>query len=114
MAASEALEFEKAIEYRELLNSVKKVAQKQKITDSSGEDRDVHGSCMPGGRCGCTGLFYPWRKTDRKRSFLSDELAKRRDKGGDSGQFYQTVLCGNPFSSGRTDAAGRNRRAGTS
>ena len=40
-AASEALEFEKAIEYRELLNSVKKVAQKQKITDSSGDDRDV-------------------------------------------------------------------------
>ena len=40
-AASEALEFERAIEYRELLSSVKKVAQKQKITDSSGEDRDV-------------------------------------------------------------------------
>ncbi|WP_122642285.1 excinuclease ABC subunit UvrC [Luxibacter massiliensis] len=39
--ASETLEFEKAIEYRELLNSVKKVAQKQKITDSSGEDRDI-------------------------------------------------------------------------
>ena len=39
--ASEALEFEKAIEYRELINSVKKVAQKQKITDSSGEDRDI-------------------------------------------------------------------------
>ena len=39
--ASEALEFERAIEYRELLSSVKKVAQKQKITDSSGEDRDV-------------------------------------------------------------------------
>ncbi|MGC4019173.1 MAG: excinuclease ABC subunit UvrC [Muricomes sp.] len=39
--ASEALEFERAIEYRELLNSVKKVSQKQKITDSSGEDRDV-------------------------------------------------------------------------
>ena len=40
-AASEALEFEKAIEYRELLTSVKKVSQKQKITDSSGEDRDI-------------------------------------------------------------------------
>ena len=40
-AASEALEFERAIEYRELVSSVKKVAQKQKITDSSGEDRDV-------------------------------------------------------------------------
>ena len=40
-AASEALDFERAIEYRELISSVKKVAQKQKITDSSGEDRDV-------------------------------------------------------------------------
>ena len=45
-AASEALEFERAIEYRELLNSVKKVAQKQKITDSSGED-------------GCAGRGFP-------------------------------------------------------
>lgn len=40
-AASEAMEFERAIEYRELISSVKKVAQKQKITDSSGEDRDI-------------------------------------------------------------------------
>lgn len=39
--AAEALEYERAIEYRELLNSVKTIAQKQKITDSSGEDRDV-------------------------------------------------------------------------
>ena len=40
-AASENLEFERAIEYRELISSVKKTAQKQKITDSSGEDRDI-------------------------------------------------------------------------
>ena len=39
--ASENMEFERAIEYRELLNSVKQIAQKQKITDSSGEDRDI-------------------------------------------------------------------------
>lgn len=39
--ASEAMEFEKAIEYRELLSSVKQVAQKQKITNSDGEDKDV-------------------------------------------------------------------------
>lgn len=39
--ASENLEFEKAIEYRELLNSVKQIAQKQKITNSDGEDKDV-------------------------------------------------------------------------
>ena len=31
-----------------------------------------HGSCMPGRRCSCTGLFYPWRKIDRERPFLSE------------------------------------------
>lgn len=40
-AASEALEFEKAIEYRELISSVQKIAQKQKITDTAGDDRDI-------------------------------------------------------------------------
>lgn len=40
-AASENLEFEKAIEYRELLSSVSKIAQKQKITSSHMEDKDV-------------------------------------------------------------------------
>ena len=39
--ASMAMEYERAIEYRELLNSVKQVAQKQKITSSSEEDRDI-------------------------------------------------------------------------
>lgn len=41
MVASDSLEFEKAIEYRELLTSVQKVAQKQKITDTAGDDRDI-------------------------------------------------------------------------
>lgn len=40
-AASEQLEFEKAIEYRELLNSVRQVSQKQKITHTNGEDKDI-------------------------------------------------------------------------
>ncbi len=40
-AASDAMDFEKAAEYRDLLDSVKQVAQKQKITDSDGEDRDA-------------------------------------------------------------------------
>ena len=41
LQASEDMEFEKAIEYRELLGSVKKIAQKQKITDTAGNDRDI-------------------------------------------------------------------------
>ena len=39
--AAEAMEFEEAARYRDLYNSVKSVSQKQKITDSVGEDRDI-------------------------------------------------------------------------
>ncbi len=41
LKASEDMEFEEAAKYRDLLNSVKQVSQKQKITDSVGEDKDV-------------------------------------------------------------------------
>ncbi len=39
--ASENMEFEEAMKYRDLFNSVRQVAQKQKITDSDGEDKDI-------------------------------------------------------------------------
>lgn len=39
--AAEKLEFEEAARYRDLHNSVKQIASKQKITDSDGEDKDV-------------------------------------------------------------------------
>lgn len=41
MAASDAMEFEKAIEYRELLGSVKRIMERQKITSSEMNDKDV-------------------------------------------------------------------------
>lgn len=41
LAASEELEFEEAANYRDLITSVKHVADKQKITSSEMEDRDV-------------------------------------------------------------------------
>ncbi len=39
--ASEELNFEEAIRYRDLFESVKSVAQRQKITHSDGEDKDI-------------------------------------------------------------------------
>jgi excinuclease ABC subunit C len=47
-AAAENLEFEEAATFRDLYNSVKSVAQKQKITDSGGEDKDVIAMCQEG------------------------------------------------------------------
>ncbi|MCR5418763.1 MAG: excinuclease ABC subunit UvrC [Lachnospiraceae bacterium] len=40
-AASEEMDYEEAIRWRDLLGSVRAVAQKQKITDLGGEDKDV-------------------------------------------------------------------------
>lgn len=39
--ASEELQFEKAMEYRDLIHSVRQISQKQKITNTGGEDRDI-------------------------------------------------------------------------
>lgn len=39
--ASENMEFEEAIKYRDLYNSVKQISEKQKIDDSVGEDKDI-------------------------------------------------------------------------
>ena len=39
--ASERMDFEAAIEQRDLLKSVRQIAQKQKITNSDGEDKDI-------------------------------------------------------------------------
>ncbi len=40
-AASDDLQYEKAMEYRDLIANVRKVSEKQKITDTGGENRDV-------------------------------------------------------------------------
>ena len=47
-AASEAMDFEAAITWRDLLSNIRQVAQKQKMTDSGGEDRDVIGLAKAG------------------------------------------------------------------
>lgn len=39
--ASESLEFEEAIRYRDLYTNVKRISERQKITDSDGEDKDI-------------------------------------------------------------------------
>ncbi len=39
--ASAELDFEKAMEYRDLINSVRQVSEKQKVANSDGEDKDI-------------------------------------------------------------------------
>lgn len=37
----QGLEFEQAAEYRDLIENVKQVGEKQKINDTGGDDRDI-------------------------------------------------------------------------
>lgn len=41
LAASEELRFEEAVEYRDLMQSIQRIGERQKITGSQGEDKDV-------------------------------------------------------------------------
>lgn len=44
--ASERMEFEEAAQYRDLIQSVKKIGERQKITDHTGEDKDIIAAAM--------------------------------------------------------------------
>ena len=89
LEASEALEFEKAIEYREMLQSVQQIAQKQKITDTGREDRDVLAVAMDledavvqvffirGGRLIGRDHFYLKRASDEKKSEVLSSFIKQ-------------------------------------
>lgn len=57
LKASENLEFEEAAKYRDLLNSVKQVAQKQKITADDPTDRDVI-ACASNGEDAVVQIFF--------------------------------------------------------
>ena len=41
LAASQEMNFEDAAQYRDLIQSVKRIGERQKITDQHGEDKDV-------------------------------------------------------------------------
>ena len=68
-AASEALEFEKAMEFRDLLTSVRQVAQKQKITSFDGEDRDILALAMDDRDAVVQVFFVREGKADRTGAF---------------------------------------------
>lgn len=48
MAASEAMAYEKAMEYRDLIQSIHQISEKQKMTSSQMEDKDVIGLARAG------------------------------------------------------------------
>lgn len=90
------MEFEKAMEYRDLLTSVRQVAQKQKITSFDGEDRDILALAMDDRDAVVQVFFVREGKLIGREHFHVTIGAEDTEKRG-SFHFYQSILAGTPL-----------------
>lgn len=70
--AAAEMNFEEAATYRDLIQSVRQVTERQKITSEDFEDRDIVAMARRERGCSSAGVFYPWWKNARERALLSD------------------------------------------
>ena len=95
-AAAEALEFEEAARIRDLYNSVKQVAQKQKITDSDGEDKDVIALDRDGAEAVVQVFFVRAGKLIGREHFYMTRV-EDSDKSQIRLDFVKQFYAGTPF-----------------
>ena len=98
MEASGQMEFEKAIEYRELIGSVKKISEKQKITDAGkpGEDRDVLAVAREEGDAVVQVFFIRGgRLIGRDHFYL--RISKGEEKSSILDNFIKQFYAGTPY-----------------
>lgn len=96
MEAAEQMEYEKAAEYRDLLASVKKVAQKQKITSSSMENRDIIAIAMNDSDAVVQVFFVREGKLIGREHF-GIRIGAEKEKGQILSSFVKQFYAGTPF-----------------
>lgn len=94
--ASDKMEFEKAKEYRDLLNSVKQVAQKQKITNSNMLDQDII-VCAKDGKDAVVQVFFVRDGKVIGREHFYIEIGANDTKGQIINDFIKQYYSGTPF-----------------
>lgn len=94
--ASEELDFEKAIEYRDLISSVRQVAQRQKITHEDGEDKDVLAMAVDGGDAVVQVFFIRGGKMIGRDHFYL-RVAPHDTKAVILSSFIKQYYAGTPF-----------------
>ncbi len=99
--ASDDLEFEKAIEYRELLHSVQQIAQKQKITDTGGEDRDIVALAREHEDAVVQGILYPGNGSLIGRDHFYLKIAQGDENAEILSSFIKQFYAGTPYIPGR-------------
>ena len=94
--ASESMEFEAAIEYRDLIRSVHQVAQRQKITHGDGEDKDVLALAAEGGDAVVQVFFIRGGKMIGREHFYL-RVAPHDTKSAILSSFVKQYYAGTPF-----------------
>lgn len=95
-AASEELEFEEAARYRDLYTSVKSVAQKQKITDNEGDDKDVIALYQYESEAVVQVFFVRGGKLIGREHYYMTHVSEN-DKPGIMQDFIKQFYAGTPF-----------------
>ncbi len=96
LAASEQMEFEEAASYRDLYNSVKQVSQKQKITDSVGEDKDILALYQDEGEAVVQVFFVRDGKLIGREHYYMTNVSEN-NKPGILQEFVKQFYAGTPF-----------------
>ena len=94
--ASEKMEFEDAAQYRDLIQSVKKIGERQKITDHPGEDKDIIAAAMEDADAVVQVFFVRDGKLIGRDHFYMKSAPGENTKGILS-SFLKQFYAGTPF-----------------
>ena len=96
LQASEKLNFEEAAQYRDLIQSVEKIGERQKITDQHKEDKDIIAAAMEGGDAVAQVFFMRDGKLIGRDHFYM-KTAPGDDRKGVLSSFLKQFYAGTPF-----------------
>lgn len=94
--ASEKMEFEDAVQYRDLIQSVKKIGERQKITDHPGEDKDIIAAAMEDADAVVQVFFVRDGKLIGRDHFYM-KSAPGENRKGILSSFLKQFYAGTPF-----------------
>lgn len=94
--ASEKMEFEDAAQYRDLIQSVKKIGERQKITDHPGEDKDIIAAAMEDADAVVQVFFVRDGKLIGRDHFYM-KSAPGENRNGILSSFLKQFYAGTPF-----------------
>ena len=94
--ASENLDFEEAAQYRDLIQSVEKIGERQKITNQHRENKDIIAAAMDGGDA-VTQVFFVRDGKLIGRDHFYMKTAPGEDRKGVLSSFLKQFYAGTPY-----------------